>query len=307
MNEKSWIEESEKGIIHGVRWCPDDGEVKGVIQIAHGVTEYILRYRDFAEYFTSRGYVVCGNDHKGHGTSLSTNGTPMYLGDKGAWFDCVEDIYNLYRTTKIEYPNVPYIVLGFSMGSFMVRTALIVHPEMADAAILMGTGQQDVISIAVAKFVANMEAKKHGYDQTTKLIDELTFGTYNKKFMPNKTKFDWLCANEAAVEEYLKNPYRGDSMTVGLFAEMLSGMAFTAKVRNIKAMRKYLPVLFISGQDDPVGNCGEGVMKAVHAFEKAGMKRVDNKFYPGCRHDLLHETVYQDVYEDILNWIESVT
>lgn len=303
MRLKEWIEESNKGTVHSVRWCPDDGQVKGVIQIAHGVTEYILRYTEFAEYFTSKGFVVCGNDHRGHGSSLSTNGSPMYLGDKGAWFDCVNDIYYLYTTTKRDYPDTPYILMGFSMGSFMVRTALIQHPDMADAAIIMGTGHQDAISIALAKFMAKKEEKKHGYAATTPMIDQLTFGTYNKKFAPNKTKFDWLCANEEALQEYLHDPCRGDSMTVGLFAEMLSGMEFTAKQKNIACMRKDLPVLFISGSDDPVGENGKGVMKAVAAFNNAGMKNVQYQLYPKARHDVLREKCKMRVYESILQWL----
>ena len=307
MHEKSWIEEFGNGIIHSVKWSPEKGPIKGVIQILHGVTEYIFRYRNFAEYFTSRGFIVCGNDHKGHGTSLSTDGTPMYLGDKGAWFECVEDIHNLYTKIKAEYPDVPYVMLGFSMGSFMLRTALIQYPDMADAAIIMGTGHQDPISLGLAKFMAGQEEKKHGYNKTTAQIDALTFGTYNKKFEPYvDTKFDWLCANKEALQEYMNDPYRGDSMTVGLFAEMISGMAFTARFSNIKKMYKYLPVLFLSGAEDPVGGYGKGVMKAVRAFEKAGIKMVQYKLYPGCRHDLFHEKCYKDVYKHIYEWIETV-
>ena len=107
--------------VFNVRWCPDDSEIKGVIQIVHGVTEYIHRYKEFAEFFTSKGFVVCGHDIRGHG--LSINGAPMYLGDKGAWFECVDDIYQVYLKNKALNPDVPYIMMGFSMGSIMVRTA----------------------------------------------------------------------------------------------------------------------------------------------------------------------------------------
>ena len=296
---------SEGARIHSVVWLPDRKPI-GIIQIAHGVTEYIERYKEFAEYMTAKGFIVCGNDHRGHGASCNASKTPMHLGDKGAWYDVAEDLYNFRSKMVSEYPGLPYVLMGFSMGSFLARTALIKHPDMADAVILAGTGQQSNLAIKLAKFMANKEEEKHGYDKTTKQIDNLTFGTYNKKFKPTKTKFDWLCSDAKALEEYLEDPRRGDSMTVGLFSEMLDGMQFTADIANIKAMNKYVPVFFISGTDDPVGEMGKGVKRAAEAFRKAGVRLVDVKLYNKCRHDIFHDYCKDDVYHDILEWIRSM-
>ncbi len=304
MRKHNWMETSGEAYIHGVEWLPDQRPI-GIIQIAHGVTEYIERYEEFAEVMTTKGFIVCGNDHRGHGSSSDPSRTPMYLGDKGAWFEVAEDLYKVRCKMKVEYPKLPYILMGFSMGSFLVRTVLIKHPDMADAAIIAGTGQQSAIAIKLAKFLASQEEAKFGYAMTTKKIDELTFGAYNKKFAPNKTKFDWLCSDQTALDKYLVDSKRGDSMTVGLFSEMLEGMAFTANVENIKAMHKYMPVLFLSGAEDPVGEAGKGVKKAEAAFKKAGMMLVNSKLYPGCRHDIFHDYCKNEVYEDIYSWIKG--
>lgn len=290
--------------IHAIKWIPDTAPV-GVIQISHGVTEYIERYEPFAKFMTEKGFVVVGHDHMGHGESIGENGIPMYLGPKGSWFSSANDIYTCYKKIKAEYPDVPYVMLGFSMGSFLLRTALIKFYNMdADAAIIMGTGQQSSIALALAKFMAGQEEKKVGYDKTTEVIDKLTFDTYNKRFAPTTSKFDWLCANKKAVDTYDNDPKRGGSMTVGLFAEMISGMAFTAKQKNINNTRM-IPMLFISGADDPVGECGKGVKKAVKAYKKANISTTV-KLYPWDRHDILHECDFLDVYDDIYDWIKKV-
>lgn len=307
MKKSSWEETTLTGEakIFCVKWMPETKPI-GIIQIAHGVTEYIERYEEFAEYMTARGFIVCGNDHRGHGKSYSdSQKTPMYLGDKGAWYDVAEDLYNVSLRIKAEHPKLPYIVLGFSMGSFLVRTALINHPQMADAVILAGTGQQNAIAIKLAKFMAKKEEEKYGYAQTTKKIDELTFGTYNRKFAPTKTRFDWLCADEDALAAYLGDPNRGGSMTVGLFSEMIDGMEFVGKPENIKKMNKLIPVLLISGDKDPVGQMGRGVKRTAAAFYKAGVKMIDVVMYKKCRHDIFHDFCRGEVCYDILRWIES--
>ena len=303
MRKDNWYEATPKATIHGVLWMPEVEPV-GIIQIAHGVTEYIDRYEEFANIMTQKGFIVCGNDHRGHGASYTASKVPMYLGEKDSWYETAEDLYKVSCRMKKDFPDLPYVLVGFSMGSFLVRTALINYPDIADAAIIMGTGQQSSIALKLAKFMAAKEEKKYGYAATTQKIDELTFGTYNKKFKPNNTKFDWLCADPQALEEYLLDPRRGDSMTVGLFSEMLEGMEFTADIKNIREMNLNIPILFMSGEDDPVGENGRGVKKAAKAFHRAGVKTIDVVIYEGCRHDILHDYCKSDVYADIIEWLK---
>lgn len=290
--------------IHACIWIPDNTPI-GIIQIAHGVTEYILRYEDFANYFASKGYLVIGNDHIGHGLSVAEGKEKMYFGPKGSWNFVVKDIKKCVDLTKERYPNIPYILLGFSLGSFLVRTYLIDYPGTVEKAIIMGTGQISPIAIKLAIMMANSEAKKVGEECSTEKIHDLTFGTYNKIFAPNKTEYDWLCANENVLNEYINDPLRGGDFSAGLFREMLNGMLYTSKLKNIKRMNTNIPIFLISGEKDPVGNCGKGVVKTYKDFKKCGMKRIDIKLYTNDRHDILHEKDRENVYQDIFQWIKN--
>jgi alpha-beta hydrolase superfamily lysophospholipase len=289
--------------IHGIKWDVDNP--RAVIQIAHGVTEYIDRYDEFANFLNSKGFVVVGNDHIGHGKSIDESKGPMYFGNAGSWDYAVEDLYCLYNETKKDYESIPYFILGFSLGSFLVRTLLIKHPEVGDGAILMGTGQTSWLNIKLGLMMANSEVKKHGDSAFTDKIDDLTFGTYNKKFKPNRTKLDWLCGNEEALDKYLEDVNRGESFSAGLFRELLSGMMYDRDIENIKKMNEDLPVLFLSGDNDPVGDFGKGVKNAYSDFKKAGIKNLDIKLYPGLRHDILNEKNKEDVYNDVFDWLDK--
>lgn len=299
--EITYLSADNHTTIYGILWIPD-GEAKAVLQISHGVTEYIRRYEEFAEFMTAKGFVVAGNDHLGHGKSIGK--APMWLGEKGSWNYAVKDLLSVYDHTQSMYPDLPHAILGFSMGSFLVRQLLIDYPGKFHSAVIMGTGQTAPAAIKFASIIANLEAKKAGEDVTTPKIKALTFGTYNKRFAPNQTDFDWLCSNKEALEKYSCDPLIGGPMTSGLFREMLSGMAYTGKQKNIQKMEKSTPVFFLSGDNDPVGDCGKGVKKAYHSFQKAGIP-CDLKMYSGMRHDILHETEYRKVYHDILLWLEE--
>lgn len=290
--------------IHAVEWRPEKEPV-GVLQIAHGVTEYILRYEEFAEYLTDKGFIVVGNDHLGHGKSIAEGAKPMYFGPKGSWNWVVKDIKSLKDMAKEKYPDIPYYMLGFSLGSFVLRTFLIDYPGDLDGAILMGTGQMSPIAIKIAKFMANKEAKKAGEENSTPTIHQLTFGTYNKIFAPNRTEYDWLCANEQALDEYIADPQKGGDFSAGLFRELLDGMLYSSSEKKVWWMDKKLPVLLISGDKDPVGDRGKGVRATEKVLRKAGVKDISVKMYSGLRHDILHEKEKDQVYADVYNWLNE--
>ena len=291
-----------KNQIHAVEWKPES-DVKGVIQIAHGVTEYILRYEDFASFFTKKGFVVVGNDHLGHGGSVGKNGKKMYFGPEGSWNYVVKDMNTCKQITREKYPNVPYIILGFSLGSFLLKTYLIDYPnEKIDGAIIMGTNYMSSLVASIAKMMANKEAKKAGEENVTPAIKKLTFETYNNLFKPNRTEFDWLCSNEEELDKYINDKNRGDGYSSGLFREMLTGMQYTSNLKNIKKMNKKLPIFLLSGDKDPVGDFSKGVIKTYNTYKKAGIEKVDIKSYQNLRHDILHEKIKDKIYDDIYNW-----
>ena len=303
-NEFTFLSADGKTPIHAVEWLPE-GQARAVLQISHGVSEYILRYEPFAEYLTARGFAVAGHDHLGHGQSVAEGAPRLYFGPKGSWNWVVDDIDQRRNLAKAKFPQVPYFLMGHSMGSFLARTYLIRYPGAVDAAVIMGTGQMSPAIIAGGKAVAAEEAHRVGEDQTSSLVDKLAFGAYNKRFAPNRTGLDWLSLNQDNVDRYMADPLCGGNATIGLFREMLGGLSFIAKPENLKRMNLNIPVLFISGEMDPVGDCGKGVKRAFESFRKAGVRDVSLKLYPELRHEILNETCRETVYEDIYQWLAA--
>lgn len=288
--------------IHAVRWEPE-GTPVGILQLEHGITEHIMRYDRFARYMAQRGVVVVGDDHIGHGLSLAPGASPWYFGPNGSWDFSVEDVKTLHDLTAAAYPDLPYCLLGHSLGSFQVRACLIRYPGMADAAVLMGTGQQSTVATLIGRAMANSYAKKDGEDRPSEGTKNLLFGNYNKTFAPNRTIADWLCASEAGVDDFLADPLCGEDVTPGLFRELMNGMLFANRGKHLKKTDPNCHVLFISGGDDPVGEMGKGVGKACAAFRRAGVKDVSLKLYPGLRHNLLDEDAKETVFQDIYDWL----
>ena len=303
-NEFTFLSADGKTPIHAVEWLPE-GQARAVLQISHGVSEYILRYEPFAEYLTARGFAVAGHDHLGHGQSVAEGSARLYFGPRGSWNWVVDDIDQRRNLAKAKFPQVPYFLMGHSMGSFLARTYLIRYPGAVDAAVIMGTGQMSPAIIAGGKAVAAEEAHRVGEDQTSSLVDKLAFGAYNKRFAPNRTGFDWLSLNQDNVDRYMADPLCGGNATIGLFREMLGGLSFIAKPENLKRMNLNIPVLFISGEMDPVGDCGNGVKRAFESFRKAGVRDISLKLYPELRHEILNETCRETVYEDIYQWLAA--
>ena len=293
-----------KTSIHAVEWAPE-GKPIGVYQIAHGVAEYALRYAPFAEFLCGRGFVVVANDHIGHGLSIAEGAAPLYFGETDGWTHVVDDMAALRRQTELNYPGLPYFLMGHSMGSFLARTYLIRYPGTVTGAVVMGTGQQSGGTVALGRLAAKLIGGRNGLDKPDAAVSSLAFGSYNKPFEPRRTDFDWLSVNTENVDRYIADPLCGGEATVGLFLDMLGGIAFIGKQANVARMDKRTPVLFISGAMDPVGDLGKGVRKACESFRRAGVRDVTLKLYPGLRHEILNEAENKQVYADIWAWIET--
>lgn len=290
--------------LHAMEWT--DAAPRAVLQLTHGVAEYIGRYDHFARFMAAQGFVVVGHDHLGHGYSLPRGGTPIFFAGKDGWTKVVDDVYALCQKTRVKYPDLPYFLLGHSMGSFVTRSLLIRYPNAVDGAIIMGTGWNSEAAIAGGRLLTTILGKLHGKRSTSEFVTSLAFASYNKAFAPNRTEVDWIAADPDSVDRYAADPLCGQAVTIGLFHDMLGGFYFNQKAENLQKMRKNLPVLLISGADDPVGAMGKGVEKTRDAFLSAGMETVDMILYPTLRHEILNETQYrQTVYDDILHWLEQ--
>ena len=292
--------------IHTVEWRPVEGDPIGILQIAHGVAEYALRYDAFAQFLCAKGFLVVANDHIGHGLSVAEGAAPLYFGKQDGWQHVVDDLYALRDLTGKKYPSLPYFLMGHSMGSFLTRSYLIRYPGTVAGAIIMGTGQQPRLLIAGGRLIAKLAGKRgDGDTRFSKTVNRLAFGAYNKPFAPNRTCFDWLSASEENVDRYLADPYCGGNASVGLFYEMLGGIGYVCKQANVNRMNRNTPVLFVSGDHDPVGDMGKGVKAAYESFRAAGVKDVSLKLYPGLRHEILNEKYCAQVYADLWSWIEA--
>ena len=291
--------------LHGAQWTPADREPIAVLQIAHGVAEHILRYDDFARYLNDRGILVAGHDHLGHGKSLPEGGTPVYFGDGSTWETVVDDIHLLHDRLREQYPDLPILLMGHSMGSFLSRSYLIRYPGTVDAAIIMGTGYQSPAIVTGGRAIAKAAGKRHGFKAHSPRVEALAFGAYNKAFAPNRTEVDWLSASDNNVDAYIADPLCGQKASIGLFYEMLGGIRFISTPKNIASMNRNTPILFISGDKDPVGEMGKGVKRAYEAFRRAGVRDVELKLYKGLRHEILNEDCRAVVYNDLWSWIEK--
>lgn len=294
-----------KTMIHVNKWEPADKPVKAVVQIAHGVAEYGKRYDEFASFLCENGYVVVANDHLGHGKSLIEDAPMVYFGEENGWWNVVDDVETLREKTHLEYPDVPYFLFGHSMGSFISRSHLIRYKGRLDGCILCGTGFLAKPMVLGGKMIASMEIRRLGKKGYSKIADNLAFGAYNKKFAPNRTNFDWVSLSEENVDAYIADPLCGGNTTLGLFRDLLDGLTYVNSKTNIATMDKDQPVLFISGDQDPVGEMGKAVTKAYNAFKDAGLRDVKIKLYKGLRHEILNEHEHQKVFDDVLNWLED--
>ena len=294
-----------QALIHVNQWTPQSMPVQGVVQIAHGVAEYGMRYEAFAKFLCHYGFVVTAHDHLGHGQSRIPGAPLVYFGEKGGWNYAVEDMHTLRLQLQKVWPQAPHFLFGHSMGSFLTRTYLVRHPGNVKGAILCGTGHPSVWTIAGGKILTAREVRRLGAQGFSEKANRLAFGAYNKPFAPNRTDYDWLSADEANVDAYIADPLCGAPATIGLMRDLMDGLDFFTDQHAIDRMDRRLAAFFISGDKDPVGEMGKGVERAAAAFRKAGLTDVTVKLYHDLRHEILNEKTRRFVYQDILDWLEA--
>lgn len=288
-----------------VRRCDPDGPARGVVQIAHGIAEHVGRYDDFAEFLARNGFVVAANDHLGHGKSINDESELGFLAENGGWELALGDMRQLHEQLAGEFPELPIFLFGHSMGSFLTRTYIIRYRGGLTGTILCGTGQQPRAVVSGGRLLAETEINRHGAKYKSQRLNDMAFGKYNDGFTPARTVSDWLSRDAEQVDKYGSDPLCGYIPTAGLFRDMMGGLEYIGRQRNIERMEKDMPVLFISGDRDPVGENGRGVLRVYHRFVRAGMTDVTLKLYADCRHELLNELNREQVKSDVLVWINN--
>lgn len=289
--------------VHYVKNIPE-GEVSKTLIIAHGIGEHAGRYEELAEKLNAKGIAVFAIDFIGHGESVGPDQKPMYFGENG-WDFLVKDLISLNKIVKEMYPEIPCYVLGFSMGSFVVRTAMAESAGelCVDGAILAGTGNLSPFVANLVKKMVAAEAKKCGADNVSQKVNELAFGNYNKYFKPCQTEYDWLCSNADGIKSYIDDPMTNKFITPGMFMELLGGMARVNRKSAIENSKK-VPILFLTGEEDPVGGFVKGVKKVVKTFMDCNPD-VDFEIYHNSRHDIFHDNNKEVVMSDIYMWMKE--
>lgn len=262
--------------IHAISWAPD-GKVRAVLQICHGMVEYIDRYDTFAGYLAGYGFYVVGNDHLGHGESVTDDSKHGFFAQPGGNECVIGDIHFLRKMTMEEYPDAPYFMLGHSMGSFLLRQYIESYGKGLTGAIIMGTGTQPGASLAIGKRLCKMSARFHGWDYRSDRINNMAFGSYNKAFEPARTPVDWLTKDTAVVDAYVNHPWCSFKFTVNGYYTLFSAVQAAQDKQRIAKIPRALPLLIVSGACDPVGDNGKGVKKAYKLYADAGIEDVQMK------------------------------
>lgn len=285
-------------------WFPEDGTPRAIVQLVHGVAEYIGRYDHFARFLAGHGFLVCGEDHLGHGKTAMQDSRFGWFAEHDGWTLVTADIRKLRQQMGEQYPGIPYFLMGHSMGSFLTRTYLCRYPGTVDGAILSGTGQEAPALVASGKLLAGLIGAFRGTDHVSPLVHNLSLGAYNKQFAPNRTTADWISRDKQVVDTYMADPLCQFIPTVGMYRDMLGGLQYISSRRALSQMDPTTPIYLFSGDKDPVGTCGKGVRKVYGYFKDAGTADLELKLYPEGRHEMLNETNRDEVYTDVLSWLE---
>lgn len=294
--------------VHAVHcFCVAPEQPKAILQIEHGIAEHIERYIRFAERMAAAGYAVFADDHLGHGKTAKNEEELLWFAERDGWTLVCRDVLTLREQALSRFPGLPFLLMGHSMGSFIVRTVALDHSDLLDGLIISGTGHQSGPVIFAGKTVAAMETRRLGSAHTkSKLVSDLAFSAYNKKFAPNRTAHDWLTRDEAEIDRYEADPLCGGDPTIGLFRDMLTGLDQIRRKNNIRKMRPDLPVYFMSGEADPVGGMSKGVKTVYRLFKKRGMTDLTLRLYPKGRHELLNGPDRDRVITELTAWTDRV-
>lgn len=307
IREEFYMESVDKvHMIHGFRWYHTDKKFKGVLQIVHGMIEYVERYDEFAKYMAEQGYFVIGHDHLGHGDSVKNENELGYVGKQGAalWLKDMEQV----RKMAVSYaPKVPYIMLGHSMGSFLVRRYLIYCGNRIDGAIIMGTGQQQPALLKVALFYTYLAMIRYGKKGHSRFLDNMTCVGYAKKYKNNEENGSWISRDPQELLIALKDKKRNFRFSLNAYEALFRTIEEVIDEKRVAKMPKDLPILILSGTDDLVGECGKGVLRFEYMLKKIGMKQISSILYPENRHELLCDLDKEQVFKDIKKWSDSIT
>ncbi len=278
-------------------WQPEK-EIRGILQLTHGMAEHIARYDGLASFLAEKGFLVIGHNHLGHGEEAARQG---FFAGKNGWDALLNDMHQVREQTQKEYPGVPYFLLGHSMGSFLARCYLQTRSAGLRGAVISGTGAFAVLQVQLGLILSRLLMLLGRGKYPAKIVDTLAFSSNNKPFAPAQTPFDWLSRDAALVKAYVDDPMCGFVFTAKGYHDLFTGMKRLTRPEG--AQDKALPMLFLSGERDPVGKSGAGMKMVAEKYKSAGMKDITVRLYPGARHEVFNETNRQEVFDDLAAWL----
>lgn len=291
--------------IYAYNWRPEGDDIKGIVQIAHGMAETSYRYKRFAERLVVQGYIVYANDHRGHGKTAASLEEVGYLGPDG-FNRMVKDMKEFTDFIRDREGNeLPLFLFGHSMGSFLSQRYIGLYGNSIQGVILSGTSGNQGPILNVAIRIAKREVARKGPKTKSPHLNDLSFGSYNKKFKPSRTDFDWLSRDEKEVDKYIEDPYCGGIFTTSFYYDFFRGLKETFHKSNVEKIPKDLPIYIFAGDKDPVGNMGKGVLKLVKTYQNVGIKDLEYKLYKDGRHEMLNEINRDEVMEDVIQWLNN--
>lgn len=288
------------------RWRPE-GAAKGVVQIAHGLAEHSGRYDRLAQALNRAGYAVYASDHRGHGQTAPTAADLGHFADRDGFAAVVADLWRLNRRIADEHPGLPMVLLGHSMGSFMVQDVIGRHGDALAGAVLSGSSGKPGTLAKLGALIARTERLRLGRRGRSKLLMGLSFGGFNKAFEPARTPFDWLSRDPAEVDKYIADKLCGFVCSPQLWIDLLAALNRIGRSEHLAQVPKNLPLYLVSGALDPVGGAGAGVRRLAAAYQAAGLRRVEVTLYPEGRHEPFNDSNRAQVTADLLDWLRRVT
>ncbi|MDN7241210.1 alpha/beta hydrolase [Planococcus sp. N028] len=278
---------------------------KGHVHLVHGMAEHIGRYEGFAQFLVSHGYTVSGHDQRGHGRTAERNGTLGFFGDDKGFDRVVEDVEEVIIAVQSQIGELPLVLFGHSMGSFVARRFMQLHSEDLSRVVLSGTGGNPGAAGKMGLVFAGAAAKRKGKTEVSPLLGKMTFGNFNKAFKKEESSFAWLSSDASEVAKYENDPWCGFPSTNQFYVDLFTGLGMIHKSAEVDKIRKDLPVLLISGAKDPVGGNGKGIFSSARQYTKAGLKDVTVFLAEEGRHELLNERDKHLHYQTIVGWLNK--
>ncbi len=290
--------------LHVSGWTVD--APKAIVHVLHGMAEYGSRYERLARALADAGYGTYAHDHRGHGKSVPPGQPPGHMADEDSWNQIVEDAHGVNREIAKRHPGVPVLMLGHSMGSFIVQQLLFEHPNDMVGAALSGSNGKPPPIAKLGKVIARIERLRVGKRASSPVLQRMTMGDYNRAFAPNRTDSDWLSRDEAEVDQYVQDPLMGFPVSTQVWIDLLDGLDRISDPDHIARVPKSMPLYLFAGERDPVGDMGKGVRRLYDAYKRAGMFDVKLKLYADARHETLNETNRDEVIGDFVAWCDGV-